>query len=272
MPGTYDLHHYYAAYSPSKATNLAPGTGSRYPLARKVYHRLSGDVDPRDFVQVARGARVLDYGCGQAPYLADFHFRGVRMAGAEIAGHLVEAYQQSGYEVALVEDMNRIPYPDEEFETVYLMQVIEHVQQPHPFFRELSRVLKSPGDVYMAMPNSRSFWRRIFGRRWVSGWFAPFHLFHYDLGSLEVLVSAHGFKVIDSWSSTPESWFRLNLKAALLRSEDQLETAGTKWVDVLPVRLLLMTLLRVIELFVRERDCLVVRLSNDGRELAGPGG
>ena len=69
----------------------------------------------------------------------------------------------------------------------------------------------------------------------------------------------HGFIAVDCWSSTPESWFRLNLKAVMYPSENKLDWCRS-WLDSRPLRYLLMILLRIIELPLRERDCLVLKL------------
>ena len=117
--------------------------------------------------------------------------------------------------------------------------------------------------LYLAVPNSYSIWRKVFGNNWVSGWFAPFHLFHYNRDTLAKLAGQHGFDVAESWSSTPESWFRLNLKACLYRKENQLDWRRS-WLDSRPVRYLLMLMLRIVELPFRERDCLVMKLKKRG--------
>src|SRR5450631_3934338 len=171
MPTDEQLATYYAAYSQDDKVDLSRRVGSRYPGLRKLFHRLSGDVDPRDFVQVPAGARVLDYGCGLAGYLCDFHDRGVAISGAEIAGYVVEACRSNGFDVHKVDDFLHIPFADEEFDVVYLMQVFEHLRDPHGFMQELARILKSGGMLYLAVPNAASIWRKIFGDNWVSGWF-----------------------------------------------------------------------------------------------------
>jgi len=84
------------------------------------------------------------------------------------------------------------------------------------------------------------------------------HLFHYMAGALEALARLYGFDLVDAWSRTPESWFRLNLKAALYPKEHQLDWFQN-WLDVFPIRYVLMCVLRVIELPCREKDCLVVQ-------------
>jgi SAM-dependent methyltransferase len=263
MPTDEELVSYYTAYSQDENVDLSRKHGSRHPRLRKLYHRISGDVDPRDFVQVPAGARVLDYGCGLAGYLCDFHDRGVAISGAEIAGYVVEACRNNGFDVHKVDDFSRIPFADAEFDIVYLMQVFEHLRDPHVFMEELARILKRGGILYLAVPNAASIWRNIFGDNWVSGWFAPFHLFHYKRDTLAKLAAKHGFDVIASWSSTPESWFRLNLKAYLYPGENKLDWRKS-WLDIPLMRYLLMLVLRIVELPFAERDCLVMKLKKRG--------
>lgn len=264
LPSTDELSAYYASYSSDRHVELSRGAGSRFPRLRKIFHAISGDVDPRDFIEVSEGVRVLDYGCGHAGYLIDFQARGVRMSGAEIAPYVVEACKAQGFDVRKVDDSSRIPFLDGEFDVAYLMQVFEHLRDPHGFLRELNRVLKPGGLLYLALPNKNSVWRRIFGKNWISGWFAPFHLFLHDKKSLETLAKQYGFATAASWSRTPEFWFRMNLKAALYPEEDRLDLRSS-WLDVRLVRYALMILLRILELPVRERDCLIMRLAKRGQ-------
>lgn len=259
MPTDEQLATYYAAYSQGEKVDLSRRTGSHYPGFRKLFHRLSGDVDPRDFVHVPAGARVLDYGCGLAGYLCDFHDRGVAISGAEIAAYVVETCRSNGFDVHKVTDFSRIPFADGEFDVVYLMQVFEHLRDPHGFMNELARILKSGGMLYLAVPNAASIWRKLFGDNWISGWFAPFHLFHYNRDTLAKLASQHGFDIAKSWSSTPEAWFRLNLKACLYPREHRLDWHKS-WLESPPIRYLLILALRIIELPFAERDCLVLSL------------
>lgn len=258
-PTAAQLNEYYSHYSSGDTVNPAPSRGARYPLLRKSFHWLSGDVDPRDFIQPEKGSRILDYGCGQAGYLIDFHAQGFAVSGAEMSTTVVEVCQQNGLDVRQVTNPDEIPFPNESFDIVYLMQVFEHLRDPHIFMSELARVLSSGGSLYLAVPNSRSIWRRVFKKNWVSGWFAPFHLFHYDRRSLSVLAAKHGFELLESWSTTPASWFRLNLKAWLHAGNNRLDGLHS-FLDMAPARYSLMLALRLIEIFVRERDCLVIKL------------
>jgi SAM-dependent methyltransferase len=252
------LADYYAGYAGDAPLDFLPKAGSRRPWLRKLFHRLSGDVDPRDFIDAPAGARMLDYGCGNVGYLADFHARGFAISGAELSPRVVEQCRQHGFDVRQVTNFSEIPFGDSEFDIVYLMQVFEHLRDPNVFLAELSRILKPGGTLYLAVPNADSVWRRVFGKNWVSGWFAPFHLFHYNAAGLARLGKGYGFELLDTWSDTPESWFRLNIQALLSPSENRLDSK-TSFLSSRPVRVFLMGLLRFVELPFKNRDCLVVK-------------
>ena len=252
MPTDAELSQYYAAYTKGEQVEVRAGLGSRRPLVRRIYHWLSGDVDPRDFVRIP-----LDYGSGGATYLSYFDAIGVDIVGAEISDTMIAACDKAGLKVHRVHNFDAIPFDDAGFDVVYLMQVFEHVRSPQSFMAELGRVLRPGGTLYLAVPNAASLWRRVFQSNWVSGWFAPFHLAHYTAESLADLGAQCGLTVANTWSRTPESWFRLNLKAAIYRSDNEIESRRT-FVDAPVARVMLMTLLRTFELFVRERDCLVM--------------
>jgi SAM-dependent methyltransferase len=260
MPTFEQLQSYYADYATTEEAGHALAARPRPGRLRRWYHRLTGDVDPRDFVPASRGTRILDYGCGAAPYLGHFRARGARVSGAEMTPAVVNACRTAGFDVALIEHRDRIPFPDDEFDIVYLMQVIEHIARPHEFLDEVRRVLKPRGTLYLAMPNAASKWRRLFGANWVTGWFAPFHLFVYSVPALRILGRAHGFTLATSRSITADSWLRLNLRAALHPTDNRLDAAPAMLLDRAAVRLPLALALRFVELFIRERDCLVVRL------------
>ncbi len=256
-PSDEALTEYYSAYTSDSEVVLVDGLGTKQPLLRRAYHWLSGDVDPRDFVSIPAGGKVLDYGSGGGTYLSYFHSRGVDIVGAEISEVMIDACSKAGLRLHRVHSFDDIPFPDAEFDVVYLMQVFEHLRRPRRFMQELGRVLKPGGVLYLALPNADSAWRRIFGANWVSGWFAPFHLVHYTEESLARLAAEYGLTVVSSWSRTPESWFRLNLKAALYRDDQRVE-AHRSLIDSVPSRLVLMCLLRLTDVFLRKRDCLVM--------------
>lgn len=253
------IRNFYSFYSKDPSVDLTRGLGSRYPKLRKLFHKLSGDVDPRDFIQVSSGSRILDYGFGNASYLCSYHDMGYRISGVEIDSNKVVVCRNEGLDVVEVDDFSKIPYDDQTFDIVYLMQVIEHLRNPHIAMQELARILKDDGMLYLAFPNASSLWRRIFSKNWISGWFAPFHLYIYNYAALVCLAKEYGFEVVEKWSRTPGAWFILNLKSFLYPNENKIEQRSS-WLDAIPIRIIIIVLLRLIELPFRDRDCMVVKL------------
>lgn len=59
-------------------------------------------------------------------------------------------------------DMNaRLPFVDEKFDAVACVEGIEHIENPHSLVREVHRVLKPGGRVYITTPNILSIRSRL---------------------------------------------------------------------------------------------------------------
>jgi SAM-dependent methyltransferase len=260
MPNFEEIAKFYEIYSENEKFVVNTKKNFIKDSLRKFYHCLSGDVDPRDFISVEREDRILDYGCGEAHYLEGFHNKGCLISGAEIAEYIVEEYVKLGYEVMHIDDFNVIPFDDSKFDVIYMMQVFEHLRNPHLILSEIQRVSRENARLYIAVPNKNSFWKNIFKDNWVAGWFAPFHLFHYNYKSIKTLLSMHGFEISKAWTSTPELWFRFNLKAYLSPSNNRLDYYFVWYLDNVFARLIIMFTLNLTSIFVREKDCLILEI------------
>ena len=98
----------------------------------------------------ARPARVLDVGCG-AGLLSNrlvqrgFHVTGLDASSASLA--VAERYDV-GHRVRYVQgDARSLPFPDESFEAVTAMDMLEHVDRPEDVIREAARVLVPGGQL-----------------------------------------------------------------------------------------------------------------------------
>jgi SAM-dependent methyltransferase len=105
------------------------------------------------------GARVLDYGSGDGTFLAMLlqAESAPRLAiGAEVHQSLVDDCRtrfegQARLRFALVDDLSR---PDVQgcFDTVYCMEVFEHVVDPAPILDRLHRLLVPSGSLVISVP------------------------------------------------------------------------------------------------------------------------
>lgn len=67
---------------------------------------------------------------------------------------------------------HKLPFPDDHFDYVFTIEGIEHFDSPWTFLRELCRVLKPGGKIYVSTPNTFSVDARL--KYLISGYFPRF--------------------------------------------------------------------------------------------------
>lgn len=105
---------------------------------------------------VSNDAVVLDAGCGNGNYVIDENRKKIAWAVG------IDASEESTkknicLDEKRVGDLESLPFPDNNFDAVISLWVIEHLRDPEKVFYEINRVLK-PGGVFMfATPNQNFF-------------------------------------------------------------------------------------------------------------------
>jgi SAM-dependent methyltransferase len=93
-----------------------------------------------------RGA-ILDLGCGDHRALACHRTPDRQVWGVDFAAHPRLEHREFFRELA---PDGAIPFPDDSFDVVAALWVVEHVAEPESFLREVARVLK-PGGCFVAL-------------------------------------------------------------------------------------------------------------------------
>jgi SAM-dependent methyltransferase len=96
--------------------------------------------------ETAPGAKVLDVGAGDAPYAELFEHADYRTSDWAASPH------EAARDVDLVASADALPLPDAELDVVLCTQVLEHVPSPAVVARELHRVLRPGGHLYVTVP------------------------------------------------------------------------------------------------------------------------
>lgn len=137
-------------------SQLEVDVGSENPWHRMIKARLNSNRD-------LAGRRILEIGCGRggfAVWLAqqpatpsevvgcDFSPAAVSKAAEYASSHGV---QRVRWDVADIQNLNQ--FADGEFDTVTSTETIEHVPDPPLAVRELARVLKPGGRLFLTTPN-----------------------------------------------------------------------------------------------------------------------
>lgn len=107
--------------------------------------------------QSVRGCIVLDAGCGTGYGAAHLAGRGAtRVLGVDVAAEAIEYarvhYQRENVFFS-VGDCTSLDFPDETFDVVVSLHVIEHVADAERYLSEMRRVLKADGVFILSTPN-----------------------------------------------------------------------------------------------------------------------
>ncbi|MBL8833938.1 MAG: class I SAM-dependent methyltransferase [Rhodospirillales bacterium] len=115
------------------------------------------------FVNSLPPGRILDVGCGLGFFLsgvvADWekHGQEVSKPCTDYAAQFCNTFRGT---------LEEARYPDDHFDVVVSMSVVEHIPDPMPTMREMWRVLKPGGKLVLRTPNFDSGVARRFGERY----------------------------------------------------------------------------------------------------------
>jgi len=166
--------HLAAALDPAE-----PGYAGRleFSLGRLREGRKAADYLARRYpAALPAGARVLDVGCGGGGFLFPFAAAGGRASGLDVTPHPELTAVAAGAGLAVTQVSGRgeeLPFADDAFDLVLLVETLEHVAAPRRLGREVARVLRPGGLCYVTTPPRLRF---LLGRD-------P----HYDLPGLLLL-------------------------------------------------------------------------------------
>lgn len=157
------------------------------------------------------GSRLLEIGVGSGSFLNAAREKGFEVLGCDLSAAICKRMRNAhGLEMhcgplADLEGVNR-------FDVVVLNHVLEHVQQPVDFLKEVVRLLAPGGVAHIAVPNVACWQAALCG--WTS--FEPYHLSYFTAETLNRAVTLAGLSVDkvnthDSFSG----WFLAVLRTAV---------------------------------------------------------
>lgn len=105
------------------------------------------------------GARILDAGCGSGRTLDELARLGTA-CGVDISPAAVAAARLRGHADVRVASVEDLPFPDDRFDLVTCLDVVEHTDDDRATLRELRRVTRPGGVLLMTVPAYPGLWSR----------------------------------------------------------------------------------------------------------------
>ncbi len=137
-------HTEYYAQNKDYAAFLSTWDTSFYA---KYIDTLSANLSPRQ--------RVLDVGCGVGQVIHELDRRGFAAHGVDVSLENIAKAQSHPQSKAVCQcyDGKKLPFPDNHFHAAGAFNVLEHVDEPEFFIRELVRVVQPQGRIVLSSPN-----------------------------------------------------------------------------------------------------------------------
>ena len=102
--------------------------------------------------KTAKGV-VLDVGCGLGGHLARLNTASLRVGIDPGLSGLKRGKKRFPENIFICANAYRLPFLNDTFDTVICIDVIEHVDQPLELLKEIKRVLKQNGLLFLQTPN-----------------------------------------------------------------------------------------------------------------------
>jgi SAM-dependent methyltransferase len=184
-PGDY---YAYSVPSPSRATS---SVRKRIPeCIRRLILFTSGWTRDPEFP--APGS-VLDIGCGAGRFLLEMRKRGWTVRGVELDSDAAAAGKHEGLEI-FAGTLHDAAFPPATFDYVRSNHSFEHIHNPREVLREIRRIVRPGGRLFIGVPNLAGLMPKVWGTYW---WYlgAPVHTYGYTPASIARLLTEEGFRV-----------------------------------------------------------------------------
>lgn len=141
--------------------------GERFDILSETFPSHIDDTDARLNAILSRlgdpkGKKILEVGCGKGRISKIFKARGADVYGIDIAEKFLNEAKLIRPGGFLKAEAASLPYKADTFDAVVLLEVIEHIPDLLPAFKELTRVLKKDGLLVIVDRNKFSVNNRRF--------------------------------------------------------------------------------------------------------------
>ncbi len=141
------------------------------------------------------GARLLDVGCGTGAFVQAARDVGYEVTGIE-PGWCSSVFARSRLRLPVVTRSVDGFKPNELFDIVVALHVLEHMPDPLGAIRHMARLCRPGGTITIATPNIGSDRARQLGGAWEAVGPAD-HLFLFDAATIRALADKAGLALAD---------------------------------------------------------------------------
>jgi 2-polyprenyl-3-methyl-5-hydroxy-6-metoxy-1,4-benzoquinol methylase len=147
-----------------------------------------------DMIKSLNAKKILDVGCGTGSVVAALNTER-EVVGCEYSEHALKLCGRRGPLTLVKSTAEILPFKDESFDAVTMLDVIEHLDKDLESLKEAVRVLKPDGHVIITVPAHMFLWQRHD--------ILHHHKRRYSVSELRTKLEKTGFKItrMSYWNS-----------------------------------------------------------------------
>jgi 2-polyprenyl-3-methyl-5-hydroxy-6-metoxy-1,4-benzoquinol methylase len=139
----------------------------------------------------------LDIGCGSGKFVRFLMNKNYKATGIEPSRVLYDQFlaSESCFFQATTSQL-LVRQPVKKYDVLTVFDVLEHVQQPMLFFKELAALMNPGGWLFISTPDSDSLHRKLTGKSW--HYFNKYHFSLFNKTNLEMLAKRAGLALVST--------------------------------------------------------------------------
>ena len=145
---------------------------------------------------------VLDMGCGLGQHSINISPKVKKVVAFDISSKIIEIASRRASDEKIknirfeaVNAEKSFPYIDNFFSSVLCLDVLEHLKNQNLAMREIRRVLKPKGKLFLSLPNRETSWKKLQASVGLFYYSDYDHKREYTKGEIERLCRKYNFEV-----------------------------------------------------------------------------
>lgn len=140
--------------------------------------------------------RILDLGCHTGEHAFKAAPRVKQVVGVDI-NLQPQRYHRHNVKFQTGDLEQKFTFPSHSFTKVFFFAVLEHLKNRSQAFREIYRVLKPGGLLFISVPNKNTAWKKLQRSVGLTGFSDPDHKLEFSRSQIINLLKIHQFSIID---------------------------------------------------------------------------
>lgn len=165
-------------------------------LVNKAYQTVRNITLKQKEALVSEGrqrSELLDIGCGTGEFLNFCKNAGWKVEGIEPDDN-ARKLGKDNYGLTVNTEERLTSIADKSVDIITMWHVLEHVYHLQDRVKELKRIIKDDGAIFIAVPNYESYDAKKYKEHWAA-FDVPRHLYHFGKSDIKRLMENHGLFV-----------------------------------------------------------------------------